>query len=88
MTAMSAVTIQLPDDVERELQARAQAQGQDVASVALDLLRASLAESKPNADPNKIPYEQWHAAFRAWAASATKIDVVVDDRRETIYEGR
>ncbi len=85
---MSAVTIQLPEDLERELQARAKAQGQDVASVALDLLRTSLAESEPKFDPNKIPYEQWRAAFRAWVASAPKVDVVVDDSRETIYEGR
>jgi hypothetical protein len=38
--------------------------------------------------PSQLPYEEWVKWFRAWCESHPKRDIVIDDSRETIYEGR
>jgi hypothetical protein len=37
--------------------------------------------------PNEMP-EEWVARLVAWAESHPKSDVIADDSRESIYEGR
>lgn len=44
--------------------------------------------AKPELPPHKDTAEEWIAKFRAWAASHPKSDVIADDSRESIYEGR
>lgn len=85
---MTTVMLQIPEDIEEKLLARAHGQGQDIAAVALDLLKKSLEEPAKERGPEELSYEEWNQRFEAWLNSHARIDVVVDDSRETIYEGR
>ena len=51
-------------------------------------LVGSISEPTKAVNPNDLPYEIWLARFEAWVKTHPKVDVVVDDSRETIYEGR
>jgi hypothetical protein len=50
----------------------------------VETLRAAAATTPPRAETP----EEWVARFRAWVASHAKSDVIADDSRESIYEGR
>jgi hypothetical protein len=57
-----------------------------------------MLREKEQPPPTPAPYwpgpppgetaEEWIARLRAWAESHPKRDIVIDDSRETIYEGR
>jgi plasmid stability protein len=85
---MSTVVLQLPDEIELKLQSRAKDEGRDVASIALEILATGLAADATAPTPSVLPYEEWKREFDAWVRSRPWIDVVLDDSRETIYEGR
>lgn len=53
----------------------------------VDTLRVQ-AGGAPAAAPRSETPEEAAARFRAWAASHKKCDVIADDSRESIYEGR
>ena len=46
-------------------------------------LRGRETETPERRDP-----QSWSKALREWAASHAKRDIVIDDSRESIYEGR
>jgi hypothetical protein len=74
---MSSQTIDvsgLPEAVVRDLQR------------LVDTLRT--ATDGTTAPPREATPEEKAARFRAWAASHEKSDVLADDSRDSIYEGR
>jgi hypothetical protein len=85
---MPVVTLELPDALEKKLQMRATEQGRDAASIAVEIIEKEL-EKSPGASGNQVlTGEEWLREFDAWVKSRPRIDVVLDDSRETIYEGR
>jgi len=85
---MATMTFEIPDGVERKLQARAAAQGRDIASVALELVEQGLCEEREKSGQQPLSHEEWLKEFDAWVNSHPKVDVVLDVSRESIYEGR
>lgn len=83
---MSIITLELPEEIESKLRARAN--GKDVARVALELLMKGLEGPPAERGPQDLSYEEWNQRFEAWLKGHRRVDVVVDDSRETIYEGR
>jgi plasmid stability protein len=86
--AMATLNLNLPEELDSKLQACAVDQGREVESVVLDILEKELQTTATKSVSKKMPYEEWKKEFDAWIKSRPKIDVVVDDSRETIYEGR
>ena len=85
---MATMTLEIPDGVERKLQARAAAQGRDIASVALELVEQGLCEEEEGSGPQPLSHEEWLKEFNDWVNSHPRVDVVLDVSRESIYEGR
>jgi len=71
-----------------ELQARAAKQGRNVASVAVELIEQALESAANTGGGQVLTGDAWLREFDAWVKSHPRIDVVLDDSRETIYEGR
>ena len=82
------VTLELSAEMENKLATLAKENGGTVAGVAREILKKALYDPATTTNPNDLPYEIWHARFEAWVKSHPKIDVELDDSRETIYEGR
>jgi hypothetical protein len=53
----------------------------------VDTLRSG-AEASHTVPARKETVEEWIARFQAWVESHPKSDVIADDSRESIYEGR
>ena len=58
-----------------------------------ELKRRRAAEAKDTGEassppPGARPFAEWSADLRAWAASHKPVSHVVDDSRDSIYEGR
>jgi hypothetical protein len=84
----ATITLEVSEEMERELINLAKEQKCSVEGVALEFLKKALYDPAATTNPNDLPYEVWLERFRAWVNSHPKIDVEVDDSRETIYEGR
>jgi hypothetical protein len=82
------VTLELSAEMAKKLEALAQEKRCTVAGVALEIVKKALYDPATTTNPNDLPYEIWRERFEAWVKSHPKIDVVLDDSRETIYEGR
>ncbi len=84
----TTITLEVSEEMERKLIKLAEEQKRSVAGVALEILKKALYDPATTTDPNDLPYELWLERFKAWADSHPRIDVDLDDSRETIYEGR
>ena len=85
---MATLILELPEKVDKQLQLLAAKQGRDAATVSLEILEKWLDATAPTPNWHARPYKEWRHEFLEWANGRPKIDVVVDDSRETIYEGR
>ncbi|MSQ94930.1 MAG: hypothetical protein EXR98_10305 [Gemmataceae bacterium] len=85
---MFPLTLELTADIERGIQARAKDRGQDLGAIAIEILERALAEPAKTTSPSDLPYEVWRERFHAMLKDLPLVDVVVDDSRESIYEGR
>ena len=87
---MSTLILSVPESLERELQARAAAQGRHISSVALELLELGLRDSTTKMASQLTADERWQAFQKHMTEvrSRPKVQGVVDDSRESIYEGR
>ena len=81
-------TLQIPDELLQKLQKRAEDQGRELAAVVIEMLEIGLRYAPTASQNSKLSPEEWVKEFREWVASHPKVDVVVDDSRESIYEGR
>lgn len=85
---MATLIINLPEELDFKLQTWAACQGREVERVVLDMIEKELEPTPTKSASRKMPYEEWKREFDAWIKTRPRIDVVVDDSRETIYEGR
>ena len=85
---MAAVILQLPDALEQKLQTRAKSQGRDAASVALELVEQGLHDDAPTRLARDLTPEQRLRNFQEYLQDRPRIEVELDDSRESIYEGR
>ena len=85
---MATLTVNLPQELDSKLHAWAANQGREVEKVVLDIIEKELESTATKSESRKMPYEEWKKEFDAWLKTRPRIDVVVDDSRETIYEGR
>ncbi len=85
-----SVTIDLAPETERRLQQKAAEKGQTIEEYLKQLAEASAGElpaaNQITPPPDMTPEERV-AAFRAWVASHRPGTGIVDDSRESIYEG-
>lgn len=83
------IQINLTPEFEARLRREAAAAGKDVETFAREALEETLvAEVEPAAEHVNLTPEQRLAEWRAWTSSARPMGSVVDDSRESIYEGR
>ena len=91
-------TITVPDAVYQRLAARAAAAGTTVEAVTLPILEHAVevptAETPPVVSANDLPYKDWKqnmdaldAVIHTIMAGRLPPDFVLDDSRESIYEG-
>ena len=87
---MTTLTLTISDSLDRKLHARAAAQGRDVATVALELVEQGLGDESAAATPSArdLTHEERLQVLLELMKNTPRIDVVVDDSRESIYEGR
>jgi hypothetical protein len=91
---MSTVTIELAADTEQKLREQASRSGksletyvQELAERATQDQAAAGPSATPSAPTEETP-EQKVAMWRAWVAKQPRRNVIADDSRESIYEGR
>jgi hypothetical protein len=88
------VTISLTPEVETMLRQAAIAAGKDVSTLVREALEEKLVSSNGAKPRDAKPYDQWLTEFKSWmkdvaARSGTyPPGFVLDDSRESIYEGR
>ena len=85
---MATITFDISDDVHQKLQKRADELHRDLSAVVSEILETGLHYGLPAGQVPKLSKEEKLKAFKEWVESHPKIDVQVDDSRETIYEGR
>ena len=87
------LTLELPTDTEKRLQAKAGAKGLTVKSYLEELVRSDLESLQSNgshspSEPSDSSADQWIAEHRALAKKHEHITHFIDDSRESIYAGR
>jgi hypothetical protein len=86
-----SVILKLPPETELILKKKAAHAGQTLEAY-LEQLAERHAQVVGNSTlavpPSKLAADQWVDQLRAWAASHRALQTMVDDSRETIYEGR
>jgi hypothetical protein len=85
------LTLELPNDTEKRLQAKAGAKGLTVKSYLEELVRSDLENQETvhhKSDLRVASAEQWIAEHRALAKKHEHVTHFVDDSRESIYAGR
>lgn len=86
---MTEVTIQVPDNLQRQLQKRADDQSRELEAVVVDILETGLRHAPAVSPEPKLSPEEWVKEFRKWVKSIPQVNMgFVDDSRESIYEGR
>ena len=87
------LTLELPTDTEKRLQAKAGAKGLTIKTYLEELVRNDLGNqetdgSSPINSPGTMSNEEWIAEHRALAKKHAHVTHFVDDSRESIYAGR
>ncbi len=85
------LNLPLSPEQEARLRDRAAAVGKDLTEYVLDVVNEELemGESMPSADAAVASTaNQWVRDLHAWAAGHPAVGRIVDDSRESIYEGR
>ncbi len=81
--------IDLAPEDEARLREQAAAAGKDVSTFAQEALQEVLRlEAEADDERPRLSREQRLAEFLAWADGAQPLGYIVDDSRESIYEGR
>ncbi len=79
--------LNLPPSTESLLRQHAIAAGKDLESFAIQFLQQQL-ESEYQTIPAEQNHGEWVAALTAWSNSHPRTTRLVDDSRDSIYEGR
>ncbi len=87
-----AMTLNIPSDYESVLNeavnSGAFANQEEALRHALELLAKERKSSVRSTATIADDADEWAMRFRAWAANHPSVPVLVDDSRESIYEGR
>jgi hypothetical protein len=88
-----AVKLRLSRHATEELTQRAATSGQDVGTVASRLIEQAVtdgsAQTKALTQTQRLAaWEVWVAGMREWGSKNLPAGHIVDDSRESIYEGR
>jgi hypothetical protein len=75
-----------PEMAERLCRLAAEA-GKDPAIFAREILARSVAQREARSGRGPIATKKWLASWRELAAQAKPLGYIVDDSRESIYEG-
>ncbi len=81
------LTITLPADMERSLKDHAKRKGMSLENYALEVLKQDAPFPVDSTAFYSLPPEERARQFLEWAESHDHVTVVVDDSRESIYEG-
>ncbi len=79
--------LNLPPSTEAVLRQHAIAAGKDVESFAIQVLQQQLGDNEQTKHTER-DHDEWVAALKVWSNSHPRRTQIVDDSRETIYEGR
>ena len=80
------LTLNLTPEAEARLRDQAAQRGKSLETIALEAIDEKLsADAKPN---DSLSKEEWARRFDSWVASHRLVKHLVDDSRESIYEGR
>ena len=85
------LTIPLSTETESKLRQRAAALGKDVVEFVRETVEEKLAsvhESQVAPPSRAAAWERWVAHMRQWAHENLTSGHVIDDSRESIYQGR
>jgi hypothetical protein len=80
------LNLHLPPEIETKLAEKAAITGKSPETLAIDALREQFSD-EPVARPLISP-DEWLKQFDAWIASHAPVEVIIDDSRESIYDGR
>jgi hypothetical protein len=86
-----AMKLRLSDEASEKLARRAAESGRDLAAVASDLIEQAVSVPAPNdstAAQRVAAWDRWVATMREWGQNHLPAGHVVDDSRDSIYEGR
>jgi hypothetical protein len=89
-----SLTVSFSPEVEARLRERAAASGKDVPTLVREAVEEKLSSTPETQPANTMSNEQWLAEFNAWMREVTSRarnyppGFLVDDSRESIYEGR
>ena len=81
------ITIDLPPEIESALRSRAEASGQDPATIVRQFVIESLEDEVDRPIPQRS-VEEFTKRLQAWIKLHPVLDHAVDDSRESIYAGR
>jgi plasmid stability protein len=81
------VIVSLPPELETRLRERAARAGQAVDAFVRDAVEEKLACEGTNTERG-LTSQQRLAEFEAWIADRQPVNSIVDDSRDSIYEGR
>lgn len=84
------ITVDFPAETEKQLQQRAAATGQDVASLIRQIVVDALTDTAADPPRERVDRqsEQFRQHLEALIALHSPSQHVVDDSRESIYAGR
>src|SRR5208282_5090867 len=84
-----AMTLKLSQEASDRLARRAADAGKDVAAVASDLIEQAVVDTPPLVSARQLAaLESFAAGMSAWTSRNLPPGHVVDDSRQTNYEGR
>lgn len=79
------ISIELKPDVEAFIARQAALRGLSAEAYLNSVLENLSAQTT---DKEHLSSEEWAREFRAWAASHSPVTTVVQDSRDSIYQGR
>jgi hypothetical protein len=81
------IQIEFPSEIEKAIQRRAAEAGQEVAEFLREAVVQQLQLEQPS-DQKVLDAEGFSERLRKWVALHPVLDHVIDDSRESFYEGR
>ena len=82
------VEINLPVEIESQLRRKAAAAGIDVGSFVKQIVTERLSESQSDEKSTGVSPDDFAVRQAAWVKLFPVLDHVIDDSRESFYEGR
>ena len=85
---MMNVNVDFPSNIEAVLLQQAAAAGRDVPAFIREVVTERLVSTPFTARPQNMSHEEFAKRLDAWIKRHPVVNHVLDDSRESIYEGR